>query len=175
MNPPECDIPQACAEAVRNGGYLIMACAEFQERRLCVAVLVVEVTCRWCSLVFCVCRSCWRGQAYCCDSCRKEARRRSHSAAQKRYRSTFKGREAHRLAQRRRRMGRVKKTVDDQPSTPAGIGLIVLHTRRGCCCFCGREGVIVECFPRRGYGHGRHAHAQGDKDGRCGRDATSHG
>ena len=126
-------------------------------------ISLLEVTCRWCARQFCVCQSCWRGQAYCSESCRKEARRQSHSEAQRRYRSTWKGREAHRLSERRRRMGRVQKTMDDQSSIPGPADLIVVDKGAGCCRYCGRAGVIVDQFPRRGYGGGRQARRLGGR------------
>lgn len=127
-----------------------------------VVISVREVICRWCGRQFCVCQSCWREQAYCSESCRKEARRKSHREAQRNYRSTKRGREAHRLSEQRRRMGRAKKTVDDQSSIPAPVGTIVVHKGAGCCRYCGRVGIIVERFPRRGYGGGR---GRGDREG----------
>lgn len=72
-------------------------------------LLVREVECGWCGLIFYLCRRYWRGQAYCCRECSALARRRSHWKAQKRYRRSAKGCEAHRLAERRRRMHRRKK------------------------------------------------------------------
>jgi len=128
---------------------LTIASAGVQEREL--YVLLREMTCKWCGLRFCVCRRCWRGQTYCCDSCRMAARDHAHREAQRRYRSTSKGREAHRRAERRRRMHRVKKTVADQSSIPESSGLIVVGQTIGCCHFCGCKGKVVEQFPRRGY------------------------
>ena len=55
------------------------------------------------------------------------ARCQAHREAQQRYRQTAKGREAHRLAERRRRMHRTKKTVDDQSSTPLPERPILPH------------------------------------------------
>ena len=130
---------------------LTIASAVIQEREP--RVLLREVTCKWCGLRFCVCRRCWRGQAYCCDSCRKAARDHAHREAQRRYRSTSKGRESHRHAERRRRMHRAKKTVADRSSIPESSGFIVMEQKTGCCRFCGCSGVVVEQFPRRGYAH----------------------
>ena len=113
-----------------------------------------ELTCRQCGLRFYVCRRCWRGQAYCCDPCRKAVRSHAHREAQRRYRATLKGREAHRLGERRRRMQRAKKTVADQSSIPTPSDPILIQQRTGCCRFCGREGIVVEQFPRRGYARG---------------------
>ena len=113
------------------------------------------IRCRCCSQIFHVCQSCWRGQAYCCDGCRLAAQRMIHRRAQKKYRQTEKGKEAHREWERMRRMRNYKKTVDDAGSTPD-----IDHDKlpvnspftTGCCHFCGKTGMIVDHFPRRGYG-----------------------
>ena len=131
-----------------------------------------EIQCRWCGKIFCICQSCWRGQAYCSDECRSTAKRKAHQEAQKRYRRTEKGKKAHREAENRRRMGLSKKNkaiVDDAATTlQCGLSKIERSTnlndkeqlgwavnstmRIGRCHFCGSLGVIVDRFPRRGYG-----------------------
>lgn len=121
--------------------------------------LLKEITCRWCALIFHVCRSCWRGQAYCSSACRYHGRRSSLNKAQQRYRQTDRGKEAHRLSERRRRMGRTmkreKKSMDDQGSTMVGnrvkegMEVIFKGVR---CLFCGSDGPVMVQFPRRGYG-----------------------
>ncbi len=118
-------------------------------------LLLKAVSCRRCGRSFYICRSCWRGQAYCCDACRLNSQREAHRLAQQRYRQTAKGRESRRQAERRRRMQVSEKTVADASSTPAHG-----HDRLPqdhqiivpCCHFCGGKGVVVEHFPRRGYG-----------------------
>lgn len=82
-----------------------------------------------------------------------------------RYRKTEKGKKAHREAENRRRHGLSKKNqknMDDASSTvlPAwGMKLLlsawnrIFHGKKTLHChFCGRFGVIVDEFPRRGYG-----------------------
>lgn len=135
-------------------------------------VRLIEIQCRWCSEIFYICQSCWRGQAYCSEECRSASKRKAHQEAQKRYRKTEKGKKAHREAENRRRMGlskKIKKNVDDrgskfqssyskiETSTSFGdeeqIGSAVNSSLRfGRCHFCGSFGVIVDRFPRRGYG-----------------------
>lgn len=118
-------------------------------------ILLKAVSCRCCGRIFYICRSCWRGQAYCSNRCRQYAQREAHRLAQQRYRQTEKGRAAHRQAERRRRMQVSEKTVADASSTvvitydklPQDDPFIV-----PCCHFCGGKGVVVEHFPRRGYG-----------------------
>ncbi len=124
-----------------------------------IVILLLRITCKHCRFVFSICRSCWRGQAYCCGLCRKTARRLSHRKAQKNYRQTEKGKKQHRLAEQKRRSGRalkkIKKTVADRGSTPRrlhdSLGDIVklLFNR---CHICDAIGQIVDLFPRRGYG-----------------------
>jgi hypothetical protein len=116
-------------------------------------------------MMFCVCRRCWRGQAYCCDKCRLAARRKSHREAQRKYRQSEKGKKAHREAENRRRQAKNQKqhkNMDDPTSTPQRSWVMQLLTRtkhhsflidlEPRCHFCGADGQIVGRFPRRGYG-----------------------
>lgn len=129
-------------------------------------MLLVEVCCRWCKASFCVCRRCWRGQAYCSEECRRLGRGRVHREAQRRYRQTLKGKKAHRQAENRRRHGWSKKNEKkmDDPSSKelawCAIGLLVYarfltlrarawFDRSGRCHFCGSRGRVVDRFPRR--------------------------
>lgn len=132
---------------------------------------LIQIECGWCHVVFCVCRGCFRGHVYCSDECRIAGRSKNHREAQRRYRQTPKGKKAHREAENRRRYGlsrKSEKNMDDQSTTllPARcisalifIRLYILRARAwfdrtGRCHFCGRWGVIVDKFPRRGYGKG---------------------
>ena len=131
----------------------------------CPEVLLLRIHCRWCAFHFCICRSCWRGQAYCCDACRRAAKLKSHRQAQRRYRQTEKGKKAHCQAENRRRYGHPQnqpKNMDDVTSTPRLPWAMKLFTRisnrtwhidlASMCHFCGAGGRIVAAFPRRGYG-----------------------
>lgn len=130
-------------------GFLLFSRMEVIDQSL----LLITVRCKWCSLVFDVCRSCWHGQCYCCDGCRDAAQSASHRNAQARYRLTVKGKEAHRQAERRRRLRQSKKTMDDAGTTPpAGYVTQAPKIVRSRCHFCGRPGFAVDHFPRRGYG-----------------------
>jgi hypothetical protein len=128
-------------------------------------LLLIQIRCRWCGLVFCICRVCFRGHAYCSDPCRIAGKRKKHCEAQRRYRRTAKGKKAHREAENRRRHGLSKnnrKNMDDASSTvmPAWVmkllcklwGRIFHEGNRSYCLFCGCEGQIISQFPRRGYG-----------------------
>lgn len=140
-------------------------------------VLLRQIECRWCGTVFCICRCCWRGQRYCSAECRSAAKRKAHRGAQKRYRRTEKGKKAHREAENRRRMGFTQKNeeiLDDAASTLQHSCLTIWSAglsehdkwvgapwpRIGRCHVCGSRGVIVDRFPRRGYGkrNDRHVH-----------------
>ena len=131
-------------------------------------LLLRQIHCAWCHFVFYVCRSCWRGQCYCCDLCRLAAKRKSHREAQQRYRQTLKGKKAHREAENRRRHAlsqKNQKNMDDASSTrlpPWCMELFRSFRKRlfseqsiPRCHFCSAAGLIVDVFPRRGYGQAR--------------------
>ena len=132
-------------------------------------ILLLQIKCRWCGTVFCICRCCWRGQRYCSAECRIAAKRKAHRKDQRRYRRTEKGKKAHREAENRRRMGLTQKSekiLDDTGSTlrysclKIGFSGLNEHDegdgaaglRVGRCHVCGSWGIIVDRFPRRGYG-----------------------
>ena len=131
-----------------------------------------HILCAQCGRGFCVCQSCWRGQSYCSEECRGTARREARHATQRRYRRTEKGKKAHREAEKRRRVGLTKKNsriVGYRGSTPqcgdakmetspggsddggseGGANAVIVVCR---CHFCGSWGIVVDRFPRRGYG-----------------------
>ncbi len=129
-------------------------------------LILISVFCRWCNTSICICRCCWRGQAYCSDACRRAGRMQSHRKAQQRYRQTEKGKKAHRLAENRRRYREtppVSKNMDDATSNrpfnmhigmPRQENSAIFHSnfwKR--CHFCGRLGEIVHQFPRQNYGN----------------------
>ena len=127
-------------------------------------VLLREIECRWCGTLFCICRSCWRGQGYCSAECRSSAKRIAHQEAQRRYRKTEKGKQAHCEAENRRRLRICKKNrkiLDDTAANHlyrclkiqvVSAGLKENNERVGRCHFCGSVGRIVDQFPRRDYG-----------------------
>lgn len=116
--------------------------------------LLIKIECRRCSLVFYLCRSCYRGHAYCSELCRKTARRDAHRIAQSKYRTSDKGRKANLKAAKIRRLKQSQKSVADRGSISllknAMMPLFFLpgETR---CLFCGVSGTVVTRFPRRGY------------------------
>ena len=85
-----------------------------------VVELIITIECRYCHQQFGLCRSCYRGQRYCCDQCRKRARRKANRLAQQRYRQTDKGRKAHREAENRRRQKKNGSQVKCQQPPPPG-------------------------------------------------------
>lgn len=128
-------------------------------------LLLKAIYCRNCEKLFYLCQSCWRGHAYCSDECRYAARKKAHNKAQRTYRQTEKGKENHRLDEKRRRAKKNSKTVDDQSSTPGSLSdnpssrssltdqnPSQEHDKQPCCHFCGAFGEVVKEFPRRGYG-----------------------
>jgi hypothetical protein len=130
-------------------------------------MFLVCMTCRFCHICFCVCRSCYRRQAYCGGRCRKAARLCSHRQAQRRYRQTAKGKRAHCLSENRRRYGKHRtgsKNMADQTTKSHGVHckkMPVKHANgvsfqpggRGYCHFCSRWGIVLSKFPRRNYGN----------------------
>ncbi len=126
---------------------------------------------RGCGIVFWICRSCDRGQRYCSNPCRLQARREQCRAANRRHQNSVEGRLDHRERQRsyRRRLGS-RACVTDQASPvhvsdgripPPTIWLVAYGRswaacRRGrarhgqlLCSVCGRAGRFVDTFPKR--------------------------
>jgi hypothetical protein len=64
----------------------------------------VEVTCAWCGRERLICRSCWRGQRYCCDACQAAAREVQVEKANRDYADSEKGRANQQKRQRRYRL-----------------------------------------------------------------------
>jgi hypothetical protein len=79
--------------------------------------------CRWkeCRCLFWICRSCDRGHQYCCDECRKKARREQNSESNRRYRQTIEAKLDQRDRQRAYRQRQSAFSVMDQgsPSAPS--------------------------------------------------------
>ena len=128
-------------------------------------LLLLQIRCSWCHLIFYLCRPCWRGHRYCSDPCRLAAKRKQRREAQRIYRQTPQGKKAHCYAENRRRDRLRKKNqrnMDDATTTrlPAWCMRLLLATGKRilplqtttCCHFCGSCGQIVDEFPRRGYG-----------------------
>ena len=139
---------------------------------------LIEICCSECRVNFCVCRSCYRGQRYCCRICHIKGYRRGHREAQKRYRRKEKGKMRHRLAEKKRRWRLWEKTREKIPMalitlteneyqkisskktmdlvtatvTSASVSEKQWRSPMAHCHFCGSQGVIVKKFPRRGYG-----------------------
>ncbi len=127
---------------------------------------LISVKCRWCQINFYICRSCWRGQAYCSDSCRRFGYLRSHRKSQQKYRQTEKGKKAHCQSENRRRHRKkspeIKNMDEGTSKLPFTMQIGMMRegnsvcfgaTKRNQCQFCGRSGEIVPQFPRRNYGN----------------------
>ncbi len=137
----------------------------FARPEVCLQMLLLSIQCRWCAFYFCICRSCYRGHAYCSDECRVFGKRKRQSIAQEKYRQTQKGKRNHCEAENKRRQGLSKKNqrnMDDATTPVLPVWCIAIlfwiqnrifgfkPTPR--CRFCGVSGRIVPAFPRRGYG-----------------------
>jgi hypothetical protein len=80
-------------------------------------VVLYQLFCGLCGSMFHICRHCYRGQKYCCESCRTIARRRQMDAARLRYRRTPEAKLDQRDRQKQWRMRQSQKnTVMDQGS-----------------------------------------------------------
>jgi hypothetical protein len=108
-----------------------------------------------------VCRSCDRGQRYCSDRCRDEARRQQRRAANRRHQCSVEGRLDHRDRQREYRRRLVALCVTDQGS--GGVSELPTldsdaaeeDTSRPalclgvvCCMVCGRFGFLIDPWSR---------------------------
>ena len=117
-------------------------------------VLLRVVQCRCCGCFFHVCRSCWRGQAYCGERCRRIRQRQLHRKAQGKYRNSKKGKERRRLYEKTKKSKKNGLNPGDDSSTPQKDCDIEPKKRSGnrpSCLFCGSIGVVVDHFPRRAY------------------------
>jgi hypothetical protein len=125
-----------------------------------------------CQTVFWICAHCDRGQRYCSPTCRTEARRRQHRAANSRYQQSLEGKLDHRDRQQQYRERRCRARVTDQSSvsvispppfgcgqtirTPVAVALRMAASERPQkqadlwlrCSICERPGRFVDPFPR---------------------------
>jgi len=119
---------------------------------MCSDVLLIELECKHCKLRFNICRKCYRGHVYCSNSCRREAQVKAHRKDQSRYRTSNKGREVHSCNEKKRRMGKINKTMADGSTNTPPLCVIlypVVQNTKPRCSFCGVYGKIVDVFPRR--------------------------
>ena len=119
---------------------------------MCSEVLLIELECKHCQLRFNICRKCYRGHVYCSSRCRSEAQIKAHRKDQSKYRTSKKGREAHSRNEKKRRMGRTKKTMADASTNTPPLRVIfhsIMQNTKAHCRFCGVYGKIVDVFPRR--------------------------
>lgn len=84
--------------------------------------------CGGCGEWFFICRSCDRGQQYCSDECRAEARRGQLSAARQRHQASPEGRADHRDHQAAYRQRLKAEGVMDQPSAATGTDCTLVAT-----------------------------------------------
>ena len=103
--------------------------------------------CCSCGAVFCICSHCDRGQRYCSQSCRMEARQQQLRAARRRYQRAEPGRRAHRMRQRRYRLRRAKACVTDQASQSIVSPGSAKRNGFGNCAVCGVYSHWIDPFP----------------------------
>jgi hypothetical protein len=105
--------------------------------------------------VFYVCRPCDRGQRYCSERCRDEARREQRRVANCRHQRSVEGRLDHRDRQREYRRRVAARRVTDQGSgeevcafTLPPLTQAPVETASGAviCSVCGRRGRLVDPF-----------------------------
>jgi len=119
---------------------------------MCSDVFLIELECKHCKLRFNICRKCYRGHVYCSNSCCLEAQVKAHRKDQSRYRTSNKGREAHSCNEKKRRMGKIKKTMADGSTNTPPLRVIlypIVQNTKPRCRFCGVYGKMVDVFPRR--------------------------
>ena len=119
---------------------------------MCSDVLLIELECNHCKVRFYICRKCYRGHVYCSNSCRREAQMKAHRKTQSQYRTSNKGREAHSRNEKKRRMGKINKTMADTSTNTPPLRVIlypIVQNTKPRCSFCGACGIIVDVFPPR--------------------------
>jgi len=80
---------------------------------------LLELRCGDCGALFYLCQSCYRGQRFCDDGCRRPARRRQRRAANRRHRHTPEGRlDARDRKRRQRDRDRARRTSVTDPRSP---------------------------------------------------------
>ena len=101
-----------------------------------------------CGALFWVCSHCDRGQCYCSQACREEARRQQRRAANRRYQRTEPGRQAHLLPQRAYRHRQSQSCVTDHGSRSITATSVVIPPGPPRCVICGRRSHWIDPFHR---------------------------
>ena len=111
-----------------------------------------SIQCRWCRGQFVVCVRDYRGHAYCCEKCRREARRLQRQQAQATYLDKLKGKQRRAKAasayRDRKAKGLVlprvpRKIVIDQGLRSTAVGLQDAVLRQGKCVVCGYRCRVI--------------------------------
>lgn len=124
--------------------------------------------CGWpaCGQMFFICPHCFRGQRYCSEVCRAQARRQQRRAANRRHQQSREGRLDHRDRQREYRRRAAARVTDHSSQAGGGCGMLgllpaptgVREPRRLyespmpgpiVCRFCGRRGHWIQTFYQR--------------------------
>ena len=124
---------------------------------------MLEIVCPNCERRFYLHLSCYRGDKYCSDECKEEARRRKQAVNKKKYERSAKGRDRAAKRQRRRRKtqdpAKTKAHVTQQGPSRLGKPSQIVAVRAGgladanenepClrCARCGQPGVLLRHLP----------------------------
>jgi uncharacterized paraquat-inducible protein A len=123
------------------------------------------IVCAECSVIFTICKACYRGHLYCSVLCRATGYRRSRKRARAKYALSAEGREGHRDRQkiyRKKRkthlnstlnFGQLSLSVTDQSSKQAGL-VVTLPTNSkhkiAHCIVCGLKISAAREFSKKG-------------------------
>ena len=110
-------------------------------------VELIPRRCGYCSGLFAVCVGCFRGQSYCDEPCREEARREQHNEANRKYQLTPEGAENHRRRQRQYRRRLSLGVTDQATGMPASTASSLSQQEQGH----GREGTQEDQAARAGF------------------------
>lgn len=102
----------------------------------------IELICRFCFISFHICGKCFRGNVYCSDICRCGARKLQLCEAERRYRTSTKGRINHNSRQKHFRNKENPKSESTVTHHSSAEGPDVLQTNKihsGRCVCCGAQ------------------------------------
>lgn len=98
----------------------------------------IELCCRHCAVVFCICCHCFRGHLYCSLDCRLIKQREQQIEAARRYAKTDKGRKSHKSRQKRyRKKNTQNENTETHDTSVQGRDLIgITATKERVCIIC---------------------------------------
>jgi hypothetical protein len=128
-----------------------------------VQAVLLPLLCRaaGCGGLFFICRSCYRGQAYCSPRCRERARREQRRRANRKHQMSWEGRLDHCARQAAYRRRRAERLVTDQGSeTSYRLPILAREEElipreawhavswEPICVVCGRSSRFIDPYPR---------------------------